>query len=110
METGILETIPKYKEESISIDDICDQCNTSKDITYKTLKFMSSMGYTKEVKDGYFVHCDNSLELCQGGNAYYTLNLFMDNDLGHGRYKFAEYLKGKPFDALNGKSFLEVLH
>ena len=108
IETGILETIPK--EESISIDDICNKCQTSMNITYKTLRFMSSMGYTKEIKHKYFIHTDKSLDLCKNGNAYYTFKQFMDIDLYPSRYRFDEYLRGKSFEEINGKSLLELLN
>eukprot|EP01084_Bolivina_argentea_P173234 300046_1 len=110
IETGIFEAIPQTTD-SISIDSICKQCNTSPDITYKIMRFMSSMGYTQETKNGYFSHNHNSLTLCKTGNAYHTINNFIDADIFCGKLKFDEYLKGNTFSQLNNEqSILEFLN
>ena len=72
---------------------------------------MSSLGYTKESRDGCFTHTDQSLDLCVGGNAHFTFNNFLDADHSRGKSKFAEYLKGATFQDLNeGNSLLDLLN
>ena len=108
IETGIFEKIPKDEDECISIHDLCKQCRTQYDITYKSLRYMSSFGYTKEMKHGYLCHTNESLELCQDGNAYHTLQHFMDID--QNKLNFAGYLKGGTFENMNGNPLLEIMN
>eukprot|EP01083_Nonionella_stella_P076307 207880_1 len=110
IETGIFEAIPKEKGEYISANSICTQCNIAPQMGYKILRFMSSMGYTSEIKSGYFGHNYESLSLCEGGSAYYTMNHFLDADVFGGRLDYDSYFKGKSFKDLNGgQSILEFL-
>eukprot|EP01084_Bolivina_argentea_P265137 449302_1 len=115
IDTGIFDAIPKDENESISIEDICKQCNLDKDITYRCLRYMSSMGYTKEVKvgdkSGFFHHTKESADLRKDGQAYYTLRAFIDPFWKNSWFQFSDYLKHTygngpdTFEKLNGQSY-----
>eukprot|EP01084_Bolivina_argentea_P025962 48262_1 len=99
MDTGILDTIPNEIDNNNSVDcisvtDLCNKCNIEQDITYRALRFMSSMGFTKEVKKGYFIHTKESVDLCKNGAAYYSFKFYVDPYHTNARFKFGEMLRG----------------
>ena len=123
IDTGIFDIIPyddnnNNNNNHISINDICNKCNIEKDITYRALRFMSSMGYTKEIsinnEKGYFIHTKESSEFRKnGGNSYYSLKFYLDPYVANGRFKFDEILRGTYGDniytAIYGETYFDRL-
>eukprot|EP01084_Bolivina_argentea_P080349 145570_1 len=113
---GIFDCIPQDEDKSISIDNICKICETEKDITYRTLRYMSSMGFTEEIfvddTHGYFKHTKESLDLCKDGAAYYTTLCVFDKMYVNSTSQFDEYLKGKKFEDLtpHNETFYDMLN